>query len=283
MRLDRALASVAWQAHFPLADLTHLVAATSDHSPILVNLNREQRHNQRQSTFKYEVMWEGHESWSSKIAETWANNGAANRLEELRAKLSAVSQDLERWNKDTFGSVRKEIKQLKGELEKLRSDASRTAPTHVELKINEKLVELYHREEVMWRQRSRVQWLSSGDRNTKFFHLRASIRRKKNMIKALQNSLGVITYDPDELKVMVNDFYKNLYTTEGVSNMEAVLNCIPRKVTPEMNEVLCAHYTNEEVKAALFQMFPTKAPGPDGFPAHFFQRHWDLCGEEIRV
>lgn len=28
-------------------------------------------------------------------------------------------------------------------------------------------------------------------------------------------------------------------------------------------------------------MFPTKSPGPDGFPAHFYQRHWDICGDDI--
>ena len=28
-------------------------------------------------------------------------------------------------------------------------------------------------------------------------------------------------------------------------------------------------------------MCPTKSPGPDGFPAHFFQHKWDICGEDL--
>jgi hypothetical protein len=48
-----------------------------------------------------------------------------------------------------------------------------------------------------------------------------------------------------------------------------------------MNSKLIAPIEEKEVKEALFQMFPTKAPGPDGFPAHFFQRYWELCGKEI--
>ena len=99
------------------------------------------------------------------------------------------------------------------------------------------------------------------------------MRRKKNMIKALANSLGVHVQDSVELRDMVTGFYRNLYTTEGVTDMDRVLQHVPRKVTPHMNEMLTAPYTKDEVKKALFQMGPTKSPGPDGFPAHFYQRH----------
>jgi hypothetical protein len=49
-----------------------------------------------------------------------------------------------------------------------------------------------------------------------------------------------------------------------------VLDHIPRKVTDEMNHLLSSPFDEIEVKNALFQMFPTKAPDPDGFPTHFF-------------
>lgn len=92
-----------------------------------------------------------------------------------------------------------------------------------------------------------------------------------------------IREDPAELRVLVNEFYQTLYSSEGVQGMDEVLAHVPRKVTPAMNEALCAPYSNEEVKNALFLMFPTKfkSPGPDGFPAHFYQQHWDICSNEV--
>ena len=104
----------------------------------------------------------------------------------------------------------------------------------------------------MWRQRSRVAWLSEGDRNTHFFHLRASNRRRKNLIKALEKQDGQLTEELTEMQQMALDFYKTLYTSEGVEGLEDVLQHVPSKVTAAMNEMLMAPYKEDEVKKALF-------------------------------
>ena len=159
---------------------------------------------------------------------------------------------------------------LKKELERLRGSPNRSGPSQVEVKINDRLIELYLREELMWRQRSRVQWLSEGDRNTHFFHLRASMRRRKILIKAPQKPYGQVTEDVTEMQQLALDYYKLMYTSEGVQGVDEVLQHVPVEVTTAMNEQLLAPYDEKEVKTTLFQMFPTKAPSPDGFPAHFF-------------
>jgi hypothetical protein len=61
--------------------------------------------------------------------------------------------------------------------------------------------------------------------------------------------------------------------------MEEMLSKLPYRVTSEMNRKLGAPFGADEVKKALFEMFPTKAL--DDFPTQFFQRNWDVCGEEV--
>ncbi|CAM8953407.1 unnamed protein product [Rhodiola kirilowii] len=48
-----------------------------------------------------------------------------------------------------------------------------------------------------------------------------------------------------------------------------------------MNEMLNAPFTEGEVKHALFQMHPTKAPGLDGFSAMFYQSNWEIVGHDL--
>ena len=53
------------------------------------------------------------------------------------------------------------------------------------------------------------------------------------------------------------------------------------KVTDDMQEFLSSEFTAEEVKVALFQMGPTKAPGPDGMNALFYQKFWHVVGNNV--
>nr|XP_023875178.1 uncharacterized protein LOC111987686 [Quercus suber] len=48
-----------------------------------------------------------------------------------------------------------------------------------------------------------------------------------------------------------------------------------------MNEELTQTSTAQEVTVALKQMYPFKAPGPDGMPLIFFQHFWSTCGEVV--
>jgi hypothetical protein len=147
--------------------------------------------------------------------------------------------------------------------------------------VENKLCELFAVEETMVRQRSRIEWLKEGDRNTSFFHARASACRRTNTIKALFCEDGTKCDRIHEIKGMAEDFYENLFTSEPCDAIDVVLESVCGKVTAEMKDELCKPYTNEEIKEALLQMGPTKAPCPDGFPALFYQTHCELFQKEI--
>jgi hypothetical protein len=56
--------------------------------------------------------------------------------------------------------------------------------------VEHKLCDLFKCEEIMARQRSRVEWLREGDCNTYFFHAKASARKRTNKISMLTHDDG---------------------------------------------------------------------------------------------
>ena len=127
--------------------------------------------------------------------------------------------------------------------------------------------EVLTREEIMWKQRSRVEWLQNGDRNTKFFHAEASQRWSKNRIEGLKDSEGVCE---GATKAIILDYFKNIFTSDCPTNFDASIDAIEECITPEMNKELLKEFKPEEVRRELNKMHLTKAPDPDGMPPLFF-------------
>jgi hypothetical protein len=60
------------------------------------------------------------------------------------------------------------------------------------------------------------------------------------------------------------------------------MNAVQRKVSPTMNDSLLAAYTEEEITTVLNGIGDLKAPSPDGMPAIFFKKLWDLIGPRVK-
>ena len=75
-----------------------------------------------------------------------------------------------------MGSTGTRIEEKK---QQLRTLTAQNDPANLELiqKVRGDINTLLYQEELAWRQRSRSIWLPAGDKNTNFFHQRASQRR----------------------------------------------------------------------------------------------------------
>ena len=66
--------------------------------------------------------------------------------------------------------------------------------------------ETVRNKEIYWRQRSRIQRIKEGDKNTKYFHRMATVRKRINTIDSLMID-GVLSSDSMEIKRYIVDFY----------------------------------------------------------------------------
>ncbi|KAL0438766.1 UNVERIFIED_CONTAM: hypothetical protein Slati_2359600 [Sesamum latifolium] len=118
----------------------------------------------------------------------------------------------------------------------------------------------------MWKQIGKAQWLREGDRNTPLFHARASARRRKNSITRLRDGDGERCNSKEGIQHIISTYFQDIFWSTNPSEkvIAEALGGMTARVSDDMNEALIKPFSPEEVKHAIFQMYPYKSPDPDG-------------------
>jgi hypothetical protein len=187
----------------------------SHHCGVLIKFQHVIRVDQRGSgsrPFRYENMWQRHESYFSTISTAWDVGGS--NLGDIMDKLGNVQRSLSLWEQTKFGSVRKELHKLNTRLEDERKKNLFAGPSQEEHQIMNWLAEILAREEIMEKQQDRVDWLQAGDQNTGFFHAEAKQHARTNRIVHLKRDDGSLCMEPAEIEMMAIRFYAGLFSAQ---------------------------------------------------------------------
>ena len=171
-----------WFLRFPTSRIHYLECFHSDHRPILLISDVEQkRFYKKGQPFWFEAMWVKDKTCEEVIKDSWAGLDDTNPVRKLLRKITSYQDNLHTWNRVTFGlrtTLAKKLKELSFAEE---AGLYNTNPTQIE-KLRDEIQLLKVREETMWKQRSHIEWFKEGDRNTRYFHYRVNQRNKRNYI-----------------------------------------------------------------------------------------------------
>uniref|UniRef100_A0A2N9GNM8 Reverse transcriptase domain-containing protein n=1 Tax=Fagus sylvatica TaxID=28930 RepID=A0A2N9GNM8_FAGSY len=228
-RLDRATATLNWLDKFHGTIVHNVLWSSSDHLPLLIECGSTPSPVQTgKRPHRFEEKWATNRECEEIIRENELN---------LRTKTKAL-EGLRLDNQD-------------GKNNELIHDLNSEINAHL------------HKAEIHWRQRSRAVWLQAGDKNTKYFHFRASQRQRKNRIQGLFDSNNIWQEEASSVAHTTEQYFKDIFSTSHPPQIDYTINSMEAVVTQEHNSTLLLNFEAEEVRKAVFQMPPSKSPGPD--------------------
>lgn len=135
-------------------------------------------------------------------------------------------------------------------------------------------------EEELWEHKSRLQWNTEGERNTWFFHQTTIQRRRRNVISALKFG-DAWCMNEETMRARVWSFYNKIFNGNACTCLKIAQTDKQMSLSIDDQISLCREVDMQELRDVLWSFHPTKAHGPDGFQAHFFQQLWDSYKEQL--
>ncbi|XP_024157591.1 uncharacterized protein LOC112165325 [Rosa chinensis] len=280
-RLDRGLMNNEAAVAFPKVHEYHMEVGASDYLPLIFDLVgagiKKQQLGRRR--FLFEGFWIKEQRCGDIVKEVWENE--ANQADSLATKLHKCAEELSVWNKNVIGNIPKKLATLKDSLKQYPIDVQNDEDRKKRILIKSEIAKFAGYEETMWKQKSRINWLQEGDRNTKFFHAYAKSRGRQNKVAGVFDEQGRWCEDMQEVQDAFISFFSHLYSTGGCDNLDLVLDKIPCRVSDDVNTKLMKKFERWEIELSLKHMAAQKSPGHDGMSALFFKTYWSVVGDSV--
>lgn len=121
------------------------------------------------------------------------------------------------------------------------------------------------------------------DRNTAFFHAKATKRSQIIQVDGLTDKNGVMCHTKKGMADIVVNYFLGLFDTSSPEEqtMDEVLSVIEPRMTAHENHFLTRPFTSKEVTDALSSMSPLKSHRPDDFPVLFYKKIWSIIGPNV--
>nr|GFD01638.1 RNA-directed DNA polymerase, eukaryota, reverse transcriptase zinc-binding domain protein [Tanacetum cinerariifolium] len=134
-------------------------------------------------------------------------------------------------------------------------------------------------EEKLLLQKAKIDWLSDGDKNSKFFHSVLKGRAHRSRIETI-NDENSIRYDGDQVAMQFVKHFQN-FLGKVVAVEDYDLGRLKCKTVCDDAELMVMNVSDREIKEALFDICDNKAPGPNGYSAKFFKSAWSVIQKEV--
>lgn len=276
-RLDKVFGNEEWIELFPKRFIIHLQRTHSDHNPILVKLIPRNR-TPHKAPFRLETFWCKHPKFQSVVINSWNNS------DYFKASSNFID-NVKPWKDNTFGNIMGRKRKLLARLQGIQSSNSYATSSflkNLELDLQHEFNDILKIEEDYWKLRSRIMWLNDGDTNTKFFHISATNRKRRNKITFFKDNAGNWINDHSLILSHVQNYFTFAFTSSHThSSWTNPLNTQSRCKKINLDH-LDTPLLDNEIKSAVFSFIPFKSSGPDGLHPFFFQKYWFHIGDSVK-
>ncbi|XP_075507519.1 uncharacterized protein LOC142544347 [Primulina tabacum] len=193
-----------------------------------------------QDTINMEIAaWLTHDDFPNIIRNEW------DTKEPLEDNIVKMANVLSIWNRTTFGDIHKNKRRLIAKIEGIQRSLN-IRPSRGLIKLEKRLRDdldmVFQQEELLCRTR----------------------------IGALQDITGQLIVEKEETKKLAQNYFTSLFQATDSGNLSPLQLGLFPKVDDLKLETIHAPFSANEIKQALSDMSPFKAPGPDGLHAGFF-------------